>query len=53
MGFLIIYFLVQISVYGTALGHFSQCEIEVFRRRPTNLNKYETSIDRGARKGSF
>ena len=35
MWFLIIYFLVQISFFGTILGHFSQCYFKIFRRRPT------------------
>ena len=35
MRFLIIYFLVQILFFGTVLGHFSQCNLKIFRHRPT------------------
>ena len=37
MRFLIIYFLVQVLVYGTVLGHFGQCNFKIFRRWPTML----------------
>ena len=35
MKFLIIYFQVQISFFGTVLGHFNQCNFKIFCRWPT------------------
>ena len=35
MRFLIIYFPIQISLFGAALGHFSQCKFKIFCHQST------------------
>ena len=44
MRFLVIYFLVEISFFGAVLGHFIQCNLKIFRRRPTMVADIFTQL---------